>query len=151
MVGQVPRCYCPAGRQPNGTQCIDVDECALQEPCEQKCTNTDGSYKCSCVAGYVKIANMCHALNSPRGEQATLMFITSKDLRKVSLTGENTSVLPLANALASEMWHRNRSVCVVNYGNPGQLESRFVCVNVDNMTQNWTMPSPDLFPNLNCK
>jgi hypothetical protein len=62
VVGNTPRCYCPAGRQPNGTQCIDIDEC-LAEPCEQKCTNTDSSYKCGCVAGYIKVANMCRALN----------------------------------------------------------------------------------------
>lgn len=31
--------------------CGDVDECSWR-PCSQLCTNTVGSYKCSCAAGY---------------------------------------------------------------------------------------------------
>ena len=31
---------------------IDVDEC-LQTPCDQNCTNTIGSFNCSCNNGYV--------------------------------------------------------------------------------------------------
>lgn len=29
----------------------DVDEC-LNTPCDQLCTNTDGSFQCSCFGGY---------------------------------------------------------------------------------------------------
>ena len=29
----------------------DVDEC-LENPCGQLCTNTDGSFDCSCMSGY---------------------------------------------------------------------------------------------------
>ena len=32
---------------------LDVDECtANTENCAQTCTNTDGSYTCSCIEGY---------------------------------------------------------------------------------------------------
>lgn len=40
---------CPAGRQMNGTVCVDVDECALGEgACAPgfECLNTDGSFVC---------------------------------------------------------------------------------------------------------
>ena len=35
---------------------LDVNECD-NNPCDQLCTNTDGSYTCSCRAGFTKDAN----------------------------------------------------------------------------------------------
>ena len=33
---------------------LDLDECASDpSPCEQICTNTEGSYECSCYRGYL--------------------------------------------------------------------------------------------------
>jgi hypothetical protein len=35
-------------------ECTDIDECMLQDgPCSQHCTNTEGSYSCSCDDGYI--------------------------------------------------------------------------------------------------
>ena len=31
----------------------DIDECSMFSPCEQECTNTDGSYQCSCINGFI--------------------------------------------------------------------------------------------------
>ena len=31
---------------------VDINECAIPGVCSQICTNTKGSFKCSCVAGY---------------------------------------------------------------------------------------------------
>jgi fibulin 1/2 len=35
---------------------IDIDECSVDysgaDKCEQNCTNTDGSFMCSCSSGY---------------------------------------------------------------------------------------------------
>jgi len=49
-------CYCTAfgGYQRiNGSQCIDVNECEEDNGfCDSTCTNTDGSYFCSCPSGY---------------------------------------------------------------------------------------------------
>ena len=30
----------------------DIDECERFSPCNQICTNTDGSFECSCNAGF---------------------------------------------------------------------------------------------------
>lgn len=30
----------------------DIDECKLMSPCSDVCTNIEGSYQCSCPAGY---------------------------------------------------------------------------------------------------
>ncbi|KAK3784592.1 hypothetical protein RRG08_003400 [Elysia crispata] len=46
-------CTCPEGYK--GKYChIDIDECsaARRNPCQQKCTNTPGSFNCSCVEGF---------------------------------------------------------------------------------------------------
>ncbi|XP_052241381.1 uncharacterized protein LOC127851584 [Dreissena polymorpha] len=46
-------CFCDAGFMLNETslKCQDVDECS-QNICAQDCTNTIGSFQCSCIAGY---------------------------------------------------------------------------------------------------
>ena len=31
---------------------IDINECVEQSPCDQQCTNTIGSFTCSCNNGY---------------------------------------------------------------------------------------------------
>ena len=32
--------------------CLDINECAENGTCDQDCTNTDGSFMCSCYNGY---------------------------------------------------------------------------------------------------
>ena len=42
----------------NAPSCADANECATNNGgCSQSCTNTVGSYFCSCVAGYALNAN----------------------------------------------------------------------------------------------
>ncbi|KAM7291184.1 fibrillin-3 [Ixodes scapularis] len=46
-------CVCRSGYSPNGTECIDRDECAEgKHNCEKGCVNTPGSYRCQCPDGY---------------------------------------------------------------------------------------------------
>ena len=36
-----------------GKRCLDVNECRQRpSPCDHECTNTFGSYTCSCPSGY---------------------------------------------------------------------------------------------------
>ncbi|XP_020278849.1 protein HEG [Pseudomyrmex gracilis] len=45
------KCTCPKGY--TGNQCqTDVDECEVEKPCGQLCTNLPGSYRCHCRAGF---------------------------------------------------------------------------------------------------
>ena len=38
----------------------DIDECALQtDNCTHICTNTDGSFQCSCFPGYTFVDGLC--------------------------------------------------------------------------------------------
>ncbi|XP_024888625.1 uncharacterized protein LOC112465346 isoform X1 [Temnothorax curvispinosus] len=45
------KCTCPKGY--TGNQCqTDVDECVLEKPCGQLCTNLPGRYRCHCRVGF---------------------------------------------------------------------------------------------------
>lgn len=61
-------CYCDTGMMVNPSDkrsCIDLDECKEWGYCDQLCANSQGSYKCSCTAGYTLIPpNHCKADNS---------------------------------------------------------------------------------------
>eukprot|EP00920_Eleutheroschizon_duboscqi_P030216 GHVT01073229.1.p1 GENE.GHVT01073229.1~~GHVT01073229.1.p1 ORF type:complete len:902 (-),score=190.11 GHVT01073229.1:381-2942(-) len=52
----LPRCVCPPGHSGEGTMdapCVDVDECASENgQCAHVCTNTVGSFSCSCRPGF---------------------------------------------------------------------------------------------------
>ncbi|XP_071948198.1 uncharacterized protein [Antedon mediterranea] len=44
---------CPEGTVGNGFKCYDYDECLSEtDSCDQVCTNSLGSYECSCNSGY---------------------------------------------------------------------------------------------------
>ena len=45
---------------------VDVNECSLNAGlgyCQQKCTNTAGSYNCSCNTGYTQFGYYCNGMN----------------------------------------------------------------------------------------
>ena len=43
----------------------DIDECGLNSTlCDQVCTNTDGSYMCTCIEGYQLIEGTNHCQGS---------------------------------------------------------------------------------------
>ncbi|XP_041355468.1 mucin-like protein [Gigantopelta aegis] len=63
-VGGQPTCKCPSGYRlnPNQTSCYDVDECSEKtHSCDvtQLCSNTQGSYVCSCRTGWVRDNHTC--------------------------------------------------------------------------------------------
>lgn len=50
------QCFCRDGFDPQGSICVDVDECRnAEKSCGpfSSCINTPGSFKCECQAGYV--------------------------------------------------------------------------------------------------
>eukprot|EP00731_Ephydatia_muelleri_P037032 Em0382g2a len=49
---------------PDGSTCNDIDECQISPKCNQVCSNTNGSYYCSCKAGSLLNSDMqtCSAI-----------------------------------------------------------------------------------------
>lgn len=88
-------CHCLKGFTPDlNKKCVDVDECASPGRCDQKCENTDGSYKCSCHSGYhlVKrpgemIASRCRAI----GGDPLVLLSNRAQIRQFDMT-TNTHV-----------------------------------------------------------
>ena len=55
-----------------GKRCLDVDECRQRPaPCDHECTNTFGSYECSCPAGY----HLHERNNAPLGSRSTCIDV----------------------------------------------------------------------------
>ena len=49
---------CPIGYLQRSTgECVDEDECDLQNMCQHTCVNTDGSFQCLCSEGYQLASN----------------------------------------------------------------------------------------------
>ena len=38
---------------------LDINECENASPCQQICTNTGGSFQCSCRSGYTVNGSRC--------------------------------------------------------------------------------------------
>ncbi|KAJ7327685.1 dendrite reproteinration [Desmophyllum pertusum] len=56
-------CQCSTGW--TGNTCVtDINECAVSNGgCDQQCTNTPGSYQCSCRLGYTQHGHTCRDIN----------------------------------------------------------------------------------------
>ncbi|XP_061386465.1 vitellogenin receptor-like, partial [Musca vetustissima] len=144
LTPQGPTCYCAPGQMPvNNTQCVDFDECTIEGICDHQCHNTPGSYECSCAPGYSKQRNRCYAINVPKDEPASLVFITQTDVRRID--PNNGTTLAIVNAVdisAVEIWHRNRSLCTAEASMWTTTELK--CYRIDDMNVTWALPLPEL-------
>lgn len=56
IANKTDECKCSAGYSPSMLEnpCVDIDECALGNPCRHRgyCINTIGSFKCDCLQGW---------------------------------------------------------------------------------------------------
>ncbi|KAI5726754.1 hypothetical protein M8J76_007920 [Diaphorina citri] len=142
-------CFCPAGQNPNKTQCVDADECLIDGSCDQTCTNTHLSYVCSCTEGYTlrPDGKSCTAINVPQDEPASIIFSSTVDIRRIHLNGSafNTnSILNGTHTLALEFNHRNQSLCFIQQQNVSSVRLR--CAQINDLLNSWDLPAPEIFP-----
>ncbi|XP_050312267.1 prolow-density lipoprotein receptor-related protein 1 isoform X2 [Anthonomus grandis grandis] len=136
---QGPQCYCPTGKRPEGTDCVDADECQYDETCAQICKNVIGSFKCSCVSGYQQNGTDCIAQNVPETEPPSLVFSTQSEIRRVTLDGKawpGNSSLRLLNNNALEFIHRNHTLCYIHHN---LTQAGIVCANINDLNQRWQL------------
>ncbi|XP_071822844.1 low-density lipoprotein receptor-related protein 2-like isoform X2 [Apostichopus japonicus] len=76
-------CICPNNYQlaNDSRSCEDLDECMSFGYCHQKCTNSEGSYTCSCADGYTSVGGNCPAVGS---QLAQIIYTYGRDVFKSS-------------------------------------------------------------------
>ncbi|XP_063881494.1 prolow-density lipoprotein receptor-related protein 1-like isoform X4 [Scylla paramamosain] len=141
--GEGPQCFCPDWQQPNGTRCVDANECEREGSCDQMCTNREQGFSCTCGLGYDLVGiSHCRAKNVPPYEPATLLYASNSGLARLYLNG---SAIPgntrfnLRFAVNMDFNHRNNSVCWVN---ANSTWSSFQCALADNLNDTWLIPQP---------
>ncbi|XP_060807225.1 prolow-density lipoprotein receptor-related protein 1 [Amyelois transitella] len=98
-------CWCRAGWRARGAACADVDECLEDQPCDQRCRNTMGSFVCSCVDGYRLMEDGVNCAPITAG-RSSLIFTNRYYIRRTWLGAQpSTSLLVrnLTNAVALDM------------------------------------------------
>ncbi|RZF40959.1 hypothetical protein LSTR_LSTR013214 [Laodelphax striatellus] len=133
-------CFCPIGKIPVGTRCLDENECLLDGTCDQLCTNTQGSFTCSCVQGYRQNGSRCFAENEPANEPPSLIYSSSSEIGRLMLNGSRLAGEKVVRmqTLGVEFDHRNGTVCFIN-------EQQLSCAPVDNLDKRWLLPKHKVF------
>lgn len=103
-------CYCPDGRKlaPDNRTCIDRDECMEWGFCDQICTNSDSSYKCSCAPGYsLRNNTKCFA---NQASSLSLMFVHDKAIYQMGPNGSDPKVITNTTGASGLDFHYGRNV-----------------------------------------
>ncbi|GFR97948.1 epidermal growth factor protein 7 [Elysia marginata] len=128
-------CQCPEGF--TGAYChVDIDECttAGRNPCQQKCINTPGSFKCSCIDELKVLETRVDSVH---------------ELAEDGITSLKASQLALAGDLesAEERWQRSsmaasqiQSEAIESLKNKqDQMLARIEALEKENVSQNFNI------------
>lgn len=103
-------CYCPPGRAlaADNRSCTDLDECAEWGHCDQLCANTDGSFSCSCAAGYTLTErSRCIA---PNAASLELIFAHDRAVVRMSSHGQEAKNVANATGASGVAFHYSRNL-----------------------------------------
>jgi low density lipoprotein-related protein 2 len=87
-------CICPNGYMidtSNNRTCVDINECEMWDECDQLCSNTRGSYNCSCLTNYT-LANSgyCRHIHS---DTVRLIISSGNKVFELDIRGQNNRQL----------------------------------------------------------
>ncbi|XP_077265827.1 epidermal growth factor-like protein slowdown isoform X4 [Temnothorax americanus] len=95
------KCTCPKGYA--GNQCqTDVDECVLEKPCGQLCTNLPGRYRCHCRVGFQLQQDGQSCRRNDTDENAFEARDLETDLHDVSATKNPTDFHDTENKVSDD-------------------------------------------------
>ncbi|KAK2718097.1 hypothetical protein QYM36_006775 [Artemia franciscana] len=132
-------CYCPQGKEPNGTSCQETSPCSIEGVCDQVCIEKGTKYDCKCTTGYVKKGNQCFAVNDPKSEPPSLLLVTSSEIRHTYLNGSLVSAdsqIETQETLTLDFNHTNRTVCWTHHNGTDVF---LRCSSVDNLRNGWNL------------
>ncbi|OXB82293.1 UNVERIFIED_CONTAM: hypothetical protein H355_004610 [Colinus virginianus] len=121
---------------------LDLNECNTYGSCSQTCINTDGSYTCSCVEGYVLQPDnkSCKAKNEPAGRPPLLLIANSETVEVLHLNGSKVSArTPVkgSSILTLDYSYREDTICWIE---SRDLASQLKCTKITKagkLTDEW--------------
>ncbi|XP_060065626.1 low-density lipoprotein receptor-related protein 1-like [Ylistrum balloti] len=146
-----PECYCPDGKQPKDTTCVNIDPCSYPQFCDQQCRSKDGSFSCGCSQGYDLLEGRdCIATNVPPNSEPTLLVADFMRFQQLALNGSSLKppVVAAGQAISTlDFNHRKQFACWLSY-RLDQKVSVMECLNLTNTAQTWTVKSDVAFDNV---
>ncbi|KAK5614742.1 Exosome complex protein [Crenichthys baileyi] len=117
--------------------CADFDECSVYGTCSQTCTNTDGSYTCSCVEGYLPQPDnrSCKAKNVPVDRLPVLLIANSQNIQATSLSGSTVHSLlstSTKQTTAMDFLYAKETVCWIHVGD-SPSSTHLKCASIPNL------------------
>lgn len=104
-------CYCAEGHAlaHDNTTCVDLNECNEWGYCDQLCTNTEGSYMCSCAAGYSLNVNNNKRCVAGDAKNLELIFAHDKAIVRMGNHGANARIFVNATSASGISYHYARN------------------------------------------
>ncbi|XP_046659437.1 low-density lipoprotein receptor-related protein 2 [Homalodisca vitripennis] len=103
-------CYCSEGRKVSNDSrsCIDRNECEEWGFCDQQCTNTEGSYTCSCHAGYQLLDKArCVVSNA---NNIKVLFAHDRSVYKMDAYGRSQQLIANTTAASGLDFHYTKNL-----------------------------------------
>ncbi|OXB56787.1 UNVERIFIED_CONTAM: hypothetical protein H355_013349, partial [Colinus virginianus] len=115
----------------------DFDECTVYGTCSQSCTNTEGSYTCSCVEGYLLQPDnrSCKAKNEPVDRPPVLLIANSQNILATYLSGApvpNITPTSAKQTTAMDFNYVEDTVCWVHVGDSAS-QTVLKCARIPNL------------------
>uniref|UniRef100_A0A8C5UEH1 EGF-like domain-containing protein n=2 Tax=Passeriformes TaxID=9126 RepID=A0A8C5UEH1_9PASS len=115
----------------------DFDECTVYGTCSQTCTNTEGSYTCSCVEGYLLQPDnrSCKAKNEPVDRPPVLLIANSQNILATYLSGApvpNITPTSAKQTTAMDFNYVEDTVCWVHVGDSAS-QTVLKCAKIPNL------------------